>query len=283
VLDDLRLETGTFGGVCSSTSITQDVKCPKCATPLDDMHKPLNCSSVIVPWTDMAFSGTASCNANVAGYSEDAVSSGEPGRSGSSSSDPEESPSASSDGRAQTEAKTCFSGDMTVRLDSGAIKRMDELVVGDVVEVGRQAFSRVFMFTHDEPNSLNTYIELTTASLHKVMVTPSHYMYVGNGALRAAGAIAAGDTVLLADGSVSLVVGVQLVRKAGGLYNPQTLHGDIVVNGILASTYTMAIPPVVAHAALSPLRLLYKTFGLYSNFFTSQTRVHSKLFLTRVS
>ncbi len=45
---------------------------------------------------------------------------------------------------------------------------------------------------------------------------------------------------------------------ATGLYNPQTLSGDIVVNGIRASTYTAAIAPSLAHVALWPVRMMYR-------------------------
>ena len=42
-----------------------------------------------------------------------------------------------------------------------------------------------------------------------------------------------------------------------GLYNPHTLNGDIMVNGVKTSTYTAAIAPALAHAALWPVRMLY--------------------------
>ena len=37
---------------------------------------------------------------------------------------------------------------------------------------------------------------------------------------------------------------------ATGLYNPHTMTGDIVVDGIQTSTYTAAIAPTLAHLAL---------------------------------
>jgi hypothetical protein len=54
---------------------------------------------------------------------------------------------------------------------------------------------------------------------------------------------------------------VELVRGVG-LYNPQTLHGDIVVDGVRASTYTEAVDPVFAHAVLAPVRAVYRWFGV---------------------
>ena len=40
-------------------------------------------------------------------------------------------------------------------------------------------------------------------------------------------------------------------------YNPHTLNGDIVVNGIKTSTYTAAVEPSLAHSLLWPVRMLY--------------------------
>ena len=47
------------------------------------------------------------------------------------------------------------------------------------------------------------------------------------------------------------------LRRARGLYNPHTLHGDVVVDGVLTSTYTGVVHPALAHALLAPLRQLY--------------------------
>ena len=46
-------------------------------------------------------------------------------------------------------------------------------------------------------------------------------------------------------------------ETATGLYNPHTLNGDIMVNGVKTSTYTAAVAPGLAHAALWPVRMLY--------------------------
>jgi hypothetical protein len=48
---------------------------------------------------------------------------------------------------------------------------------------------------------------------------------------------------------------------ATGLYNPQTLQGDVVVDNVRASTYTTAVEPAFAHAVLTPLRAAYSALG----------------------
>jgi hypothetical protein len=76
----------------------------------------------------------------------------------------------------------------------------------------------------------------------------------GNGALAAAARVQVRDQVTHGRGEVSLEKSVTRVRRAG-LYNPQTIAGDVVVDGMLIATYTTAVEPAVAHALLLPFRL----------------------------
>jgi len=70
-----------------------------------------------------------------------------------------------------------------------------------------------------------------------------------------------GDRLPLAAGNASAVVGIGRVAL-GGLYNPHTLDGDLTVDGVVVSTWTAAVPPAVASAALAPLRwLVARTAG----------------------
>lgn len=45
---------------------------------------------------------------------------------------------------------------------------------------------------------------------------------------------------------------------AQGLYNPQTFHGDIVVNNVRVTTYTAIVNLMSAHAMLLPLRVAHR-------------------------
>jgi hypothetical protein len=42
-----------------------------------------------------------------------------------------------------------------------------------------------------------------------------------------------------------------------GLFNPHTMDGDLVVDGIHTSIYTAAIAPSLAHSILWPIRMLF--------------------------
>jgi hypothetical protein len=162
----------------------------------------------------------------------------------------------------ETDPLTCFPGAATVRVEGGGVRRMDELAVGDRVDVGRGRFSPVFMFTHRAAAHAGAFVRIEAASGAAVRLTAGHYVHV-NGALAPAAAVRAGDAVELAGGARDVVVRVSAVADTG-LYNPQTLQGDVVVDGVLVSTYTTAVEPAVAHALLAPLRAVYAAAGVYT-------------------
>lgn len=134
---------------------------------------------------------------------------------------------------------------------------MSELQIGDVVAVGDGQFSPVFMFTH-KLNTLNTqFVQLETA-VGQITLTHGHYLYL-SGALRAAGTAQVGDFVETEHG-VARIETVRVVNTRG-LYNPQTLHGDILVDGVRASTFTTAVRPAFAQALMAPLRAAFTKLG----------------------
>ncbi len=159
----------------------------------------------------------------------------------------------------------CFPGNARVELRSGKMVQMRDLQVGDEVAVGKGKFSKVFMFTHKMRWWKNSYVTLKTESGAMVSATEDHFIYV-NGRLMPVGRVGVGQFLELENGTSSRVVKVSR-EFADGLYNPQTLHGDIVADGIRTSTYTKALPSRIAHAVLSPLRTIYTMAGMYSRFF----------------
>jgi preprotein translocase subunit YajC len=149
----------------------------------------------------------------------------------------------------------CFPGDAVVTLANGNTKTMADLQVGDKVLTHNGVYSEVFMFSHRLTDANTRFVEIKTATT-SLAITPGHYLYV-NGALREAQYVKVGDNVTLASGKAAKVTSVGSVRK-DGIYNPHTLQGDIVVDGVLTSTYTAAFSPTLAHVALAPLRALYQ-------------------------
>ncbi len=156
---------------------------------------------------------------------------------------------------ASSSTSTCFPATATVQLESGARVAMADLKIGDAVLVAPGVYSKVYMFSHRLEQTKTAFVALETASGASLLLTPDHYLYV-NGSLATAQTVRAGHLVTLADGTRAAVTKVR-TQWALGLYNPHTLHGDIVVDGVQTSTYTQGIAPAVAHAALWPVRALY--------------------------
>lgn len=154
----------------------------------------------------------------------------------------------------------CFPAHATVHLEDGSVKPMRDVRIGDRVQVAHNLYSPVFMFTHKLPSVRHAFVRVRTRSAHTLTLTRGHYLLV-NGVMAAASTVHTGDALTLADGSASVVTNVHIVSSVG-LFNPQTVHGSIVVDGIRASTYTTAVHPQMAHALLTPLRSLYERFGL---------------------
>lgn len=154
---------------------------------------------------------------------------------------------------------TCFPGSATVLREDGERVRMDVLKVGDRVEIARGKFSPVFMFTHRAAGVKSSMIRLSTNGGATLTLSPGHYLYVGHQAMPARNA-AAGAYVEFA-GKQEGIAAVEKVQ-AEGLYNPHTLHGDIIVDGFHVSSYTDACPPDAAQAALAPFRALRAATGM---------------------
>jgi len=148
----------------------------------------------------------------------------------------------------------CFPATATVALENGSAKRMDQLAVGDKVLTRDNSFSAVYMFSHKMSAARVEFVHIETVGGRAITLTGNHYLYV-NDTMAVASVVTVGDSLTTTTGP-DAVVGVSRVWDEG-LYNPHTMHGDIVVDGILTSTYTSDIDPTLAHAALWPVRMLH--------------------------
>lgn len=154
--------------------------------------------------------------------------------------------------------RDCFPSHATVYVEGGVRIRMDELKVGDKVLVSttENVYSTVHTFTHSDARVSSEFIRLSFKGT-TLEVSPGHYVYVEKRGLIAARNINAGDMM-----SNRRVLKVEKTY-ATGLFNPHTLKGDIVVDGILASCYTEAVEVAEAHALLAPLRMLGYGAGIF--------------------
>lgn len=100
-----------------------------------------------------------------------------------------------------------------------------------------------------------------------ISVTGGHYLYV-NSEVKAAKNVRVGDRVKTIDGPTM----VNSVSRASlvGLYNPQTEQGDIVVDRIVASTYTTSVEMKTAHSLMLPMRVLFRLTGISTSLFENR-------------
>jgi len=153
----------------------------------------------------------------------------------------------------------CFPKGSLVTLPSGKQAPIETVNVGDRVLVEDGVYSEIFFFSHRDPNQISDFVSIQTqgtSSMGTLTVSPSHLIFV-SGTLKAAKLARVGDSLVSSSGVPLKIVSIKAVRLEG-LYNPHTLAGDVVVNGIRASCFTEAVEPKMAHALLRPLELAYR-------------------------
>lgn len=168
------------------------------------------------------------------------------------------------------ESKACFPGYATVILQSGRKIPMSDLQVGDVVLTrpgNIPRYSRIHMFSHRISSGVNAMIYLTTTHGDSLILSPLHYiMYLGESgipSMKTANEVALGDCLISTSATNGThVVQVDFKDSPGGLYNPHTDNGELVVDGLWVSCYTASLHPAIAHAVLAPLRWVYSAVNV---------------------
>lgn len=146
---------------------------------------------------------------------------------------------------------SCFPASATVELENGRTVAMGALKEGDKVRARNGKFSPVFMFSHRDADVMAHFVRAVFSDGAVLVATHGHYIVAKDGALVAMDSVRIGDELM---GGRQVIAVSQVVEQ--GLYNPHTLSGDLVVDGVLASSYTRAIEPRVASALLGPLRMV---------------------------
>ena len=162
----------------------------------------------------------------------------------------------------------CFNADATIELRSGKMIRMDELAVGDVVRSDAAGgFSTVYTFAHRKGDTARAvgYRRILLESGHALELTAEHMVFVGKQARMAANVRLGDELNVVNCAGTQRVTQITTVYKIGGTFAPFTRSGSIVVNGVVASTYSgdyysatldgaeIASAQAVAKIALAPL------------------------------
>ncbi len=182
---------------------------------------------------------------------------------------------------AQNRTAECFPASALVTLWNGAQRRMDQVQLGDVLaNAGRRKASPVYMFTHRDHDVYASFVRVHFG-VHRTLTASSGHFVYANGALKAMGDVTVGDSLHADNGAVLRVRRVDEVWERG-LYNPHTISGELVVNGVRVSAYTRAVKPAAAHSMLAVLRALQRCAlsrrwnAAVSTFFEDE-RVRSRL------
>jgi hypothetical protein len=160
----------------------------------------------------------------------------------------------------------CFSGSNTVQVQGRGLVQMDSVRIGDYVSAGKNRFSRVYSFGHIDRDAETEYHQIYANGLERPLEVSSMHMVFVNGRMRPASHVKTGDML-----GKYKVLNVKMVKRRG-LYAPFTESGDIVVSGVLVSSYITILDhtPInqhfASHAALAPFRLAcYFDFGSCKN------------------
>lgn len=148
---------------------------------------------------------------------------------------------------------------------------MSHLQPGDSVlalsESGGMIFSRVLLFLHLDAEHRSTFLILRTENGHRLTITPNHLIFMAPNLklhyheyyATFATKATRGAYVLICgrDGHVhpSKIVSVSQEERIG-VYAPLTEHGNLFVDGVLASSYASIEDQKLAHWAFGPLRFL---------------------------
>lgn len=169
----------------------------------------------------------------------------------------------------------CFPGYSRVRKEGGGMVSMRDLRIGDRVLVGWnggvEVYSAVISFSHKDAWTATRYARIWVSrgtcgegvemvgNMTKLTATRGHLVRMGDGGLEAIGRLKVGALVKVGGcegrgpGSLGRVERVEGVW-GNGVYSPVTLHGDIVVEGVVASSYTTSVRMGAAHGLLTPVR-----------------------------
>lgn len=178
----------------------------------------------------------------------------------------------------------CFPAHATVQTQDGRTVSMKDLQIGDKVRSGASSFSEVYLFSHKMLSVQANFMEVTTEAEGQLLLSPKHFIHVSrecdNDSSEEMHAVDVqpGMCVFFADKAsnrlhLSRVDSVRRVRSAG-LYNPFTMNGDIVVDGVLVSAHSewfldgiakqigmTRFLPSIYQAVLAPARYMYQLVG----------------------
>jgi len=169
-------------------------------------------------------------------------------------------------GDGNTASPACFSAFNNVEVQGKGFVSMDSVKVGDHVRASNNDFSRVFSLARLDHDLETDFLQIYAEGLPKPLeITAKHMVFSSDKAVRA-DEVSVGD--MLDSNKVTEIKSV----KRTGVYAPVTESGEIVVNGVRASSYTSLMEKIpfnqhkLIHFFFGPHRLMCSyDFGLCEN------------------
>jgi ELWxxDGT repeat protein len=166
---------------------------------------------------------------------------------------------------------SCFSLLNTVQVKDKGLVAMGDIKVGDQVQVGNGNFARVYTLAHINENQEAEFLQIHVEGMDEPFeITPNHLLFVYEGKGRGtkevlpASMVQVGSQLVAASGRAVRIIGITRVRRKG-IFAPFTTTGEMVVGGVVVSTYALFYDtdevgfPIsfqqMAHAAMAPLRI----------------------------
>jgi hypothetical protein len=113
---------------------------------------------------------------------------------------------------------------------------MEDLKIGDVVQVGKDRYEPVYSFGHYEKSSKGNFLQIRTSDQSELQISPDHMIYVKPTGFIPASSVKEGNVLLNGSGEHVTVVTIRNVQTSG-FFAPFTPSGKIVVDNILASSF----------------------------------------------
>lgn len=173
----------------------------------------------------------------------------------------------------------CFASDSTVQTETGEIRRLSQLKVGErilsVNSKGETVFSEVIMFLDRDTNETREFVQIKTSSGATIRTTPAHLLPVWKPQQHETKYLYADQVeendFLLVNVNNNLepqrVTEVRAVRSRGFIA-PLTREGTVVVDSIAASCYALVNSQSLAHICFMP----YRTMKTIKNWFSSSPK-----------
>ena len=185
----------------------------------------------------------------------------------------------------------CFPGNAVAITPRGP-KQMRELKVGDQVlaatSTGKLAYETIFAFTDSNKDVRGQFVSLVVqadAITRALQLTPKHFVTAQHttsnhtprfsaSSIISAADLQIGDTVWIAldtqSSHVSPAVIVSVTASVeNGWYAPRVPSGTIVVNGVVAATFTTALPNrLIWQVAMAFLRIWQPMQPFFAQFFS---------------